>query len=407
MINAPTASALAGLRIIDFTRVLGGPSATQILADHGADVIKVEPPQGDETREWGPPFEAAEASGKKRSSYYLAINRSKRGIALDLRTPEGRDIAFRLLESADVMIENFKPGTLEKWGMGYEEVLAEKFPKLIHARISGFGEHGPLGHYPGYDAVAQAMSGLISVNGAPESGPVRIGVPLVDLATGLNIVIGILMALQERHRSGKGQFVEATLYDTGLSLMHPHSANWLMSGKLPKLTGNAHTNVAPYDLFPTKKGMLFLGIGNDAQFAKACKLLGHPELATDPRFATNTLRLENREAMTAELSAILMTHEAEEISHALLEAGVPAGPAHNVGEALSHPHTMAREMVIEEDGYRGVASPIKFSRTPAAFHDTPPEFGEDTRDVLHELGFGDDDIAALIDRRIVFGKDGT
>ncbi len=405
MTTAVPQSALAGLRVIDFTRVLGGPSATQILADHGAEVIKIEPPQGDETREWGPPFEAAEASGKKRSSYYLAINRSKRGMAIDLKTDKGRALAFRLLETADVMIENFKPGTLEKWGMGYEEVLQAKFPKLIHARLSGFGENGPLGHYPGYDAVAQAMSGLISVNGAPESGPVRIGVPLVDLATGLNLVIGILMALQERHRSGKGQFVEATLYDTGLTLMHPHSANWLMSGKLPKLTGNAHTNVAPYDLFPTKTGMLFLGIGNDKQFAKACKLFGHPDLATDPRFATNSLRLENLAELTKELSAILMTHDAEAISHDLLEAGVPAGPAHNVGEALSHEHTKARGMVIEEDGYRGVASPIKFSRTPAAFHDKPPRFGQDTDRILNELGLSDEEIADLKATNIVFSKD--
>ncbi len=403
--SAAAPSALNGLRVIDFTRVLGGPYATQILADHGAEVIKIEPPQGDETREWGPPFEATEQTGKKRSSYYLAINRGKRGFAIDLRTEAGREVAFRLLETADVMVENFKPGTLEKWGMGYEEVLAAKFPKLIHARISGFGEFGPLGRYPGYDAVAQAMSGLISVNGAPDSGPVRIGVPLIDLSTGLNATIGILMALAERQKSGKGQFVETTLFDTGLSLMHPHAANWLMSGELPELTGNAHSNVAPYDLFPTKTGMLFLGIGNDRQFEKACKLFGCPDLATDPRFTTNALRLENRAALTEILGAILLNHDADAISHALLEAGVPAGPAHDVGEALSHEHTKARDMVIEEAGYRGVASPIKFSRTPAAFHSVPPRFGEDTDQLLCELGYSDDEATALKQKNIVFGDD--
>ena len=397
----PSKGALAGLRIIDFSRVLGGPYATQMLADHGADVIKVEPPAGDETREWGPPFEEAEPTGKKRSSYYLAINRNKRGFALDLSKPEGREVAFKLLEDADVMVENFKPGTLEKWGMGYEDVLKEKFPELIHARISGFGDNGPLANFPGYDAVAQAMTGLISVNGQESSGPVRIGVPVIDLASGLNAVIGIMMAVFERQASGRGQFVETTLYDTGVSLMHPHSINWLMSGKEPQLTGNAHTNVAPYDLFETAKGSMFLGIGNDRQFAKAAKVLGKPELATDPRFTTNSLRLKNRKALTVELNEILKTHEAAEVCHELLLAGVPAGPAHTVGEVLSHPQTLARDMVLEEDGYKGVGTPVKFSRTPGGFHTKPPTYGGDSAEVLQGLGYDEAEIAQLVEAGIV------
>jgi formyl-CoA transferase len=399
--------ALAGLRVIDFSRVLGGPYGTQLLADHGAEVIKVEPPQGDETREWGPPFEPPEESGKKRSSYYLAINRNKRGFALDLSKPEGRAVAFKLLEGADVMVENFKPGTLEKWGMGYEDVLKEQFPKLIHCRISGFGEDGPLGNFPGYDAVAQAMAGLISVNGAPESGPVRMGVPIIDLATGLNAVIGILMALFERQRSGQGQFIETTLYDTGISLMHPHGINWLMSGKEPALTGNAHTNVAPYDLFETASGPIFLGIGNTGQFEKACKLLGREDLATDPRYATNALRLENRSALTVDLAAALGSREAEPICLELLKAGVPAGPAHTIGQVLSHDHTKARKMVIDEEECKGIASPIKLSRTPGERKDTPPRFGGDARDILAGLGYDETAAEALIASGIVpvQGKD--
>jgi len=350
---------------------------------------------GDETREWGPPFQEPEPSGKKRSSYYLAINRNKRGFALDLSKPEGREVAFRLLDDADVLVENFKPGTLKKWGMGYEDVLKEKFPKLIHARISGFGDDGPMANFPGYDAVAQAMTGLISVNGHEETGPVRIGVPVIDIASGLNLVIGVMMALYERRSSGLGQFVEATLYDTGVSLMHPHSINWLMSGKEPELTGNAHTNVAPYDLFETAKGSMFLGVGNDRQFAKACAVFARPDLADDARFTTNSLRLENREALTIELTAIFKSHEASDICHELLQAGVPAGPAHTVGEVLSHDQTLARNMVWRDEEYSGVGTPVKFSRTPGSFQARPPAFGGDAADLLSGLGYGKDEIEEL------------
>jgi len=400
MTDHPT-GALKGLRVIDFSRVLGGPYGTQLLADHGAEVIKVEPPQGDETREWGPPFEPEEESGKKRSSYYLAINRNKRGFALDLSKPEGREIAFKLLEDADVMVENFKPGTLEKWGMGYEEVLKERFPRLIHCRISGFGDDGPYGNFPGYDAVAQAMTGLISVNGAPESGPVRIGIPIVDLASGLNAVIGIMMAIFERQTSGKGQFIETALYDVGVSLLHPYGINWLMSGKEPVLTGNAHSNVAPYDLFETASGPIFFGIGNTRQFEKACALLAREDLSADPRFATNALRLEHREALTAELATALKSRDGEAFCTELLKAGVPAGPAHTVGEMLTHDHTKAREMVIDEESCKGIATPIKLSRTPANRTEAPPRFGGEARDILAGLGYAESEIDNLIQSGIV------
>src|SRR5271165_656099 len=273
---AEAEGALAGLKVVDLSRVLGGPFCTQILGDHGADVLKVEPPVGDETRTWGPPFQDGTAA------YFIGVNRNKRGIVLDLTSEEGRMALLGLLEGADVMIENFKTGTLEKWGIG-GEALRERFPRLIHCRISGFGADGPLGGMPGYDAAIQAMSGLMSVNGepAPEGGPTRIGVPVVDLVTGLNACIGILMALHERESSGRGQLVEAALFDCAISLLHPHLANYFLAGTEPKRYGNAHPNVVPYDTFATRTTPLFLAVGNNGQFRKLCEQLGCPELAQD------------------------------------------------------------------------------------------------------------------------------
>ena len=259
--------ALNGIKVLDLTRVLGGPYATQILADHGAEVIKVESKIGDEVRGWGPPFI------NDMASYFINVNRNKKSIAIDLTKQEGKDLIIELLKSSDVLIENFKTGTMEKWGLGYEEVLKDRFPKLIHCRISGFGAEGPLGGAPGYDAIVQAMTGMMSINGQPNGGNVRIGAPVVDMGTGLYSTIGILMALQERHKSGLGQYIDMSLYDSALSLMHPHNANYFLSGKPGKATGNSHPNIAPYDKFKTATNEIFMGIGNDAGFARLCKAL--------------------------------------------------------------------------------------------------------------------------------------
>lgn len=387
------AGALADLKVVDLSRVLAGPYATQILGDHGADVIKVEPPSGDETREWGPPFRDGDATSGA-SAYYQNINRNKRGMALDLTKPEAREIVFRLLKDADVLVENFKIGTLEKWGMGFE-VLSAKFPRLIHARVTGFGAEGPLGGMPGYDAVVQTMTSLSSCNGSPESGPVKLGVPMVDMTTGLNLVIGILMALHERQKSGKGQFVEVALYDAGLSILHPHSGNWLMGGRIPTLLGNAHPNLTPYDLYATATRPIYLGIGNDTQFKKAMGVLGIAQLAEDARFKTMAARNAHRAELTQYLKDALIQVDGIKVSLELLRAGIPAGPLNNIEETLNDPQTKVREMVIEKDGYRGIASPVKLSRSKSETRHLPPDFGADNRDVLRQAGYTDSEIDHL------------
>jgi formyl-CoA transferase len=383
--------ALAGIRVIDMTRILSGPYATQTLGDHGADVIKIEPPEGDETRGWGPPFQE-----DGTASYFLGVNRSKRAIGLDLAKPKGREVLLRLLETADVLIENFKPGQLEKWGLGYDEVLSKRFPRLVVCKISGFGADGPLGGYPGYDAVIQGMGGLNSVNGEPGGAPIRMGIPIVDIGTGMNATIAILMALVERATSGKGQFVEVTLYDTAVALQHPHLANFFLSGKPPERTGNAHTNIYPSDAFPTKTKAIFVAIGNDRQFRRFLEEIGRVELADDPRFRTNKERNQNRAALRAELAPALAEVDGVKVAETLLKLGVPCGPVEDVPGVVAHPHTKHREMVVEEGGYKGFGTPLKFARTPGGVRAVPPKFGADTRAILAEAGFGKDEVEALV-----------
>ena len=390
MTDKEPGGALAGFRVIDLTRVLGGPFCTQLLSDHGAEVIKIEPPQGDEVRDWGPPFKDG------LSAYFAGVNRNKRSIGLDMRTQRGQEILFQLLEGADVMIDNFKSGSLEKWGIGYEEVLSKRFPSLIYCSITGFGADGPFGGFPGYDAVAQALSGQISVNGSPETGPMRIGVPIIDLATGLYASIGILLAAEERRRSGLGQRVDASLFDTGVALLHPQAANYFMSGKAPVLTGNSHPNISPYSQYPTKKGRLFMAIGNDRQFRLLAELLGHPEWSTDPRFLHNPERVENRDALDAAITEALRDHVAEDITMSLLAKGAPAGAVLTIPEVAEHPHTKHREMVVELDGCRGTGIPIKMGRTPGSVRTTPPHYGSATRDVLAGLGYDRAQVDELI-----------
>jgi crotonobetainyl-CoA:carnitine CoA-transferase CaiB-like acyl-CoA transferase len=387
---------LVGWKVIDLSRVLGGPYCTQLLGDLGADVIKIEPPQGDETRDWGPPFDDA-----GEAAYFMGINRNKKSVALDIRAPEGRDILLRLLGDADAMVENFKTGSLEKWGLGYDDVLKDKFPRLIHCRVTGFGSDGPLGGFPGYDAVLQAMCGWFTVNGPPEGSGVRFGIPLVDIGTGLFAANAILAAGLEREKSGLGQSVEASLFDTGIAFQHPHAPNWFLSGKAPVRVGNAHTNIAPYDAFPSKTVDIYLSVGNNGQFSRLCTALGAPEMIKDPRFANNSDRVQHKPALREALVKLLANKDGEALCLTLLQQGVPAGPILDMEGILKHPHTKHRKMVIEKDGYRGVGIPIKFSRTPGSIRKRPPTFGENDREVLRDAGFDEAEITRFVEAGVV------
>ncbi|RMX04280.1 CoA transferase [Corticibacter populi] len=357
-------SALAGIRVLDISRILGGPFCGQVLGDHGADVLKIEPPQGDDTRTWGPPFRDGVAS------YYYGLNRNKRVQQLDFSTEAGRQRLLELMADADVLVENFKSGTMEKWGIGYAQ-LAERFPRLIWCRVSGFGSDGPLGGLPGYDAAVQAMSGLMSINGEAEGGPLRVGLPVVDMVTGLNAVIGVLLALQARQASGKGQLVEAALYDSGLSLLHPHAANWFMSGRTPQRTGNGHPNIYPYDTVDTATGPIFLAVGNDRQFAIFCRTIGMPELAEQDDYRSNEQRSVHRAALKVLLQERLAGADAQLLAEQLMASGVPAAAVLDVPQALTHPHTQHREMVVQMGDYQGLGAPVKLSRTPASYRHAP------------------------------------
>lgn len=396
MFNMCGHGALAGVRVIDLSRVLAGPLCTQMLADHGADVIKVEPPAGDETRTLGPPFnEAGDAA------YFTAVNRGKRAMALDLSVADGQATLLQLLETADVLVENFIPGTMARWGLDYEAVLKRRFPRLVYCAISGFGTDGPLGGLPGYDAILQAMCGLMSVNGDAASGPTRIGIPIVDHLTGYTALSGILLALLERERSGLGQRIDATLFDTALSLLVPHAANWMHSDRTPELLGSAHPNIAPYDKFACRDGVVFVGILNDRQFRRFCEHLDLMRLLADERFASNAKRLQHRDALRQEIEKALAPLTREDVCRDLMRQGVPCGPVNTVPEAFAQAHVAHRRMRVERDGYRGIGLPTQLSRTPGCPGRSPPRHGQHTDELLREAGFSEARIATLRERGVL------
>lgn len=387
---------LAGIRVLDLSRVLAGPLCTQMLADHGADVIKVEPPRGDETRTLGPPF-----NSDGDAAYFTAVNRGKRAIALDLAHADGQALLLHLLHDADVLVENFIPGTMARWGLDYDTVLRQRFPRLIYCTISGFGADGPLGGLPGYDAVLQAMCGLMSINGDPRSGPTRIGIPIVDHLTGYTALSAILLALLERDRSGHGQLVEATLFDTALSLLVPHAANWMQSDRTPELLGSAHPNIAPYDRFACRDGAIFLGILNDRQFRRFCEHVGLGALLANERFTTNSQRLIHRELLRGEIEAALAPLSRESICRDLMREGVPVGPVNSVPQAFQHPHVQHRRMRVDGDGYQGIGVPARLTRTPGEASGSPPAYGQHTDEILREAGIDEQRIAALRERGVL------
>ena len=360
------AAALAGLRVLDLTRVLAGPLCTQLLGDHGADVLKIESATGDDTRRLGRP----EADGS--APYFHALNRNKRSAVLDLSEAAGRERLLQLVAGADILVENFLPGTMQRWRLDYEQDLARVNPRLIYCSISGFGADGPLGKLPGYDAVAQAACGLMSVNGDETTGPMRIGIPVVDISSGLYATIGILLALNERSRSGRGQRVEATLFDSALSLLMPHAADWLMQGRPHGVSGNRHPSIAPYEKFVAADGEVFIGVLNDRQFRRFCERIGSPALAADPRYAGNQDRVANRDSLSEVVNAQLRDVAAEALCSDLMSDGIPASVVRSVAQALEHPHARTRGSVASIGRWRALASAVRLSRTPATIRNLPP-----------------------------------
>ena len=387
---------LAGVRIVDLTRILAGPFCTQMLGDHGAEIVKIEALEGDETRRWGPPF-----SEDGMSAYFVGVNRNKRSIALNLATQTGKDILLNLLTKADVLIENFKSGQMKKWGLDYETTISKRFPGLIYSQITGYGSNGPLSGRPGFDAIAQVMSGLASINGATDGPPVRVGTPISDLATALYATNAILMALYERTSSGLGQKVEVSLLDSSVSLLHPHAANFFMTGDPPTRMGNAHPNIAPYEMFKTTNGYIFIAGGNDQQFVKLVTLLGKSELANDPRFTNNASRKANEQILTETLSRLLEDQDASVLAERLLAEGVPAGPVLDVPQVLNHQQVRAREMIVNRGAYRGLGVPVKMSRTPGKVRSLPPRLGEHATDILLEAGYDDEQIKRFVEEKVV------
>jgi crotonobetainyl-CoA:carnitine CoA-transferase CaiB-like acyl-CoA transferase len=382
---------LTGLRVIDASRVLAGPYCGQVLGDHGAAVIKIESPEGDETRTFGRRVTEGGAA------YFQALNRNKRGVVLDLGRPEAREVFWHLLEGADVLIENFKASTLRSWGIEDPRHISERFPRLVHCRITGFGDDGPMGGLPGYDAAIQAASGLMSVNGEAGGAPLRLGIPVVDLATGMQAAIAVLVALQERQRSGRGQMCDVSLYDCALSIAHPHLPNYLWSGEEPVRLGNGHANIAPYDAFDTSTCSIYIAVGNDRQFATLCAELGRPEVASDARFCSNANRAAHRTELTEILRRMLSGHDGQRLADRLQLAGVPAAPIIGIAEVSRSSHARHREMIVERENYHGTGFPIKLSRTPPTLRELPPGRGEHTQAVLLEAGFDTERIAHLAD----------
>lgn len=387
---------LAGIRVLDLSRVLAGPFCAQTLADLGADVIKVERPgTGDDTRAWGPPYvQDAQGNDTSESAYFTSTNRNKRSIAIDMASPEGAAVVRKLASQCDVLIENFKVGGLKKYGLDYESLQAE-MPGLIYCSITGFGQTGPFAHRPGYDFMIQGMGGLMSITGErddlPGGGPQKAGVAVTDVFTGLYGAVAILGALRERDQSGLGQHIDLALLDCHVAMLSNQNLNYMTSGQAPTRAGNAHQNVVPYQVFKTSDSFMILAVGNDSQFRAFCQVVGHDEWASDPRFVTNSARIVNRVALIALIEAQMLTRTREDWMSALEAVGVPCGPIQTIDQVFDHPQVKAREL-WREIGHPvagtapTTASPINYSATPVQYTRHAPMLGEHTDEVLREFG---------------------
>jgi crotonobetainyl-CoA:carnitine CoA-transferase CaiB-like acyl-CoA transferase len=397
------AGPLAGLRVLDLTRVLAGPTCTQMLGDLGAEVIKIErPAAGDDTRGFAPPF----WPGTQESAYFLGVNRNKLSVTLDIARPEGQAIVHRLLETCDVLVENFKVGALAKYGLGWEQ-LSQTYPRLIYCSITGFGQTGPYAPRPGYDALIQAMGGVMSLTGEPDGAPQKVGIPVADLFAGLYGCIGILAALNHRRETGQGQHIDIGMLDTHVAWLANQGMNYLATGENPPRLGNQHPNIAPYQEFPTKDGYIILAIGNDPTFERFCKAFGLEHLLADPRFATNPKRVENRRLVTDTLTPVMRTRTTKEWVEVLEALKIGCGPINTLKDVFADPHVQARNMVAEMQHASGqrvkvIANPVKLSATPPDYRTAPPVLGEHTESVLRGmLGMSEAEVAALRAKGVV------
>ncbi len=409
-----SAGALAGLKVLDLSRVLAGPWCTQILADLGADVVKIERPgSGDDTRHWGPPFlKDADGNDTDQATYYTACNRNKRSVTIDMAKPEGQALIRQMAASSDILVENFKVGGLKHYGLDYESLKALN-PKLIYCSITGFGQTGPYAERAGYDLLIQASSGMMSItgraDGEPGGGGVRVGVALTDLFTGVYASTAILAAVQVRHSTGLGQHIDMSLLDVGMAILANQAAGFLNTGGVPKRQGNSHPSLAPYQDFPTADGAMLLAIGNDGQFARFCEAVGKPEWATDPRFSKNTPRVTHRDVLIPLMEAVTRTRPTAEWITLFEDKAVPCGPINNLAQAFDDPQVRARGLRVAlprdaGDGVAsiaGVASPLRLADHPAVLRNAPPVLGQHTDEVLAELGIPPDALTLLRETNVI------
>ncbi len=393
---------LQGLKILDLTQAMAGPIATMLLGDLGADIIKIEPPTGDQTRTWAPPF----INGI--SAYFLSVNRNKKSIALDLKQPDGLEILKRLADEVDILIENFRPGTLDRLGLSYE-VARESNPRLIYCSLSGYGQDGPQKDWPGYDLTVLANSGLLSLNGEEGKTPIKFGVPIADIISGLFANTAILSALYERTLSGKGQHIDMSMLDANFTILTHQAFNYFATGKNPRKLGSAHSSIAPYQVFRTKDSFIAIAVGTEKLWKVFCRSIGREDLSDHELFKENILRVQNRDKLVEEIEKTFSMSTTSELFQSLLNSGIPAAPINNIADAIDNPQIKARGMVSSMDTPYGripvMGSPFKMSRTPGKVTKAPPQLGEDSERILKEIGYSSEQIAFMKEKGTIKALD--